>query len=81
HMACAASAGRTHPVIAIWPVAIKDALRRALVEQEIRKIDRFTADYTCAVAEWPDRPRDPFFNVNTPEDLAEAERLVTEKIG
>ncbi|MGH7066698.1 MAG: molybdenum cofactor guanylyltransferase MobA [Acetobacteraceae bacterium] len=74
-MACAASAGRTHPVIAIWPVSLKEALRRALVAEEIRKIDRFTADYNCAIAEWPAQPLDPFFNVNTPEDLAEAERL------
>ncbi|MGH7107650.1 MAG: molybdenum cofactor guanylyltransferase MobA [Acetobacteraceae bacterium] len=80
-LAAAASGGRTHPVVAIWPVAIKDALRRALIEQGIRKIDRFTAGYQCAIAEWPDRPLDPFFNVNTPEDLAEAERLVAAEAG
>ncbi len=75
-LACAASAGRTHPVVALWPVALAAALRRALVDDDIRKIDRFTADYDCAVVEWPAAPLDPFFNVNTPEDLAEAERLV-----
>lgn len=74
-LACAASAGRTHPVIGLWPVALRDALRRAIVEEDIRKIDRFTGDYRIAAVEWPAEPLDPFFNVNTPEDLAEADRL------
>ncbi|MGH7118752.1 MAG: molybdenum cofactor guanylyltransferase MobA [Acetobacteraceae bacterium] len=74
-LAVAASGGRIHPVIGLWPVAIAAALRHALVDQDIRKIDRFTAGYRCAVAEWPATPRDPFFNVNTPEDLVEAEHL------
>lgn len=74
--ACAASQGRTHPVIALWPVAIRDELRRAVAEEGIRKIDLFTQRGGCAAAEWPATPVDPFFNVNTPEDLAEADRLV-----
>lgn len=74
--ACAASQGRTHPVIALWPVAIRDELRRAVGEQGIRKIDLFTQRDGCAVADWPPSPVDPFFNVNTPEDLVEADRLV-----
>jgi molybdopterin-guanine dinucleotide biosynthesis protein A len=74
--ACAASQGRTHPVIALWPVGIRDELRRAVAEEGIRKIDLFTQRGGCATAEWPVTPVDPFFNVNTPEDLAEAERLV-----
>ncbi len=39
------------------------------------KIDRFTGRFGCATAEWPVEPFDPFFNVNTPEELVEAERL------
>ncbi len=74
--ACAASQGRTHPVIALWPVAIRDKLRRAVVEQGIHKIDLFTQRDGCAAADWPAGPVDPFFNVNTPEDLLEADRLV-----
>jgi molybdenum cofactor guanylyltransferase len=74
--ACAASQGRTHPVIALWPVAIREELRRAVAEEGIRKIDLFTERGGCATAEWPAAPVDPFFNVNTPEDLAEADRLV-----
>lgn len=74
--ACAGSQGRTHPVIALWPVAIREKLRRAVAEQGMRKIDLFTQQGGCATAEWPAKPVDPFFNVNTPEDLAEADRLV-----
>ncbi|OYU49642.1 MAG: molybdenum cofactor guanylyltransferase MobA [Rhizobiales bacterium PAR1] len=73
-LACAGSGGWTHPVIGLWPVSIREDLRAALAEGE-RKIDRFTARYGCATAEWPVQNHDPFFNVNTPEELAEAERL------
>lgn len=74
-LACAASAGRTHPVIGLWPVALRFDLRRALVDEDIRRIDRFTGRYAVAAIEWSADPVDPFFNVNTPDDLAEADRL------
>ena len=73
-LACAASGGWTHPVVALWPLSLRDALRAA-VQDGTRKIDAFTARYTMARVEWPTDPVDPFFNVNTPEDLAEANRL------
>jgi molybdenum cofactor guanylyltransferase len=73
-MACAASGGWTHPVIGLWPVALRDDLRQALRDGE-RKIDRWTARHGVAQAHWPVEPYDPFFNANAPEDLAEAERL------
>lgn len=73
--ACAASAGWTHPVIGLWPVSIRSELRRAVVVDGIRKIDAFTRRHLCVAVEWPAEPVDPFLNVNTPEDLAEADRL------
>jgi molybdopterin-guanine dinucleotide biosynthesis protein A len=75
-LACASSEGRTHPVNGLWRVDLRHDLRRALVEQGERKIDRWTARHGVAAAEWPVDPADPFFNVNTPDDLAEAERLM-----
>jgi molybdenum cofactor guanylyltransferase len=75
-LAVAKSRRRTHPVVGLWQVAMRDELRNALVEEDVRKIDRWTARYRVAAASWPSRPVDPFFNVNTIEDLAEAERLV-----
>jgi molybdopterin-guanine dinucleotide biosynthesis protein A len=75
-LACAASGGWTHPVVGLWPVELRHYLRRALVEEGERKIDRFTARFGCASAEWPSTPVDPFFNVNTPDELAQAEAVV-----
>jgi molybdenum cofactor guanylyltransferase len=74
-MACAASGGWTHPPIALWPVALRGALREALLAGE-KKIDRWTARFGCAAAEWPTDPIDPFFNANAPEDLAAAAVLL-----
>lgn len=75
--ACAASEGRTHPVVALWPVSVRGELRRAVAEDGIRKVDAFTQRYPCSVVPWPTASVDPFFNVNTPADLAEADHLVT----
>lgn len=75
-LACAASGGRAHPVIALWPVGLRDALRRALVVEDERKIDRFTARYPLALAHFATQPFDPFFNANEPGDLAAAEALL-----
>jgi len=74
-LAVAASDGQTHPVIGLWSVHLRDELRHALVKEDIRKIDRWTARYPLATVTWPVRPVDPFFNANTIDDIAEAERL------
>ncbi|MFL1463345.1 molybdenum cofactor guanylyltransferase MobA [Roseococcus sp. DSY-14] len=74
-LACAASGGWAHPPIALWPRALAGALRAAVQRGE-RKIDRWTATLGCAQAPWPVQPLDPFFNANTPEELAEAEALL-----
>jgi molybdenum cofactor guanylyltransferase len=73
-LASAASGGRTHPVIGLWPIDIREELRVAL-EEGLRKIDLFTARHTLAIAEWSVLPYDPFFNANAPDDLAQAEAI------
>ncbi len=78
YLACAASGGWRHPVIGLWPVAIREALRHALVVENERKIDRFTAAYRLVAVAWPGEPVDPFFNANELDDLATAEALLTE---
>ncbi len=75
-LACAASGGRAHPVIGLWPLSLTDDLRHAVEQEEIRKVDRWTGRYRLAEVAWPQVPYDPFFNVNRPEDLAEAERIL-----
>ncbi|MDQ8731445.1 molybdenum cofactor guanylyltransferase MobA [Bradyrhizobium sp. LHD-71] len=74
-LAVAASDGQVHPVIGLWNVGLREELRRALVVEDVRKIDRWTARYPLATVMWPVEPVDPFFNANTVEDVAEAERL------
>jgi molybdopterin-guanine dinucleotide biosynthesis protein A len=74
-LAVAASDGQSHPVIGLWEVALRDELRHALVQEGIRKIDRWTARYKLATVTWPVTPLDPFFNANTMDDIAEADRL------
>nr|WP_283816209.1 molybdenum cofactor guanylyltransferase MobA [Bradyrhizobium iriomotense] len=74
-LAVAASDGQSHPVIGLWSVALRDELRHALVVEDIRKIDRWTARYKLATVTWPTTPLDPFFNANTMDDIAEADRL------
>jgi len=74
-LAVAASDGQSHPVIGLWSVALRTELRHALVVEDIRKIDRWTARYRLATVTWPTTPLDPFFNANTMDDIAEAERL------
>lgn len=74
-LAVASSGGQKHPVIGLWSVRLRNELRQALVVEEVRKIDRWTARYPLATVEWPTEPLDPFFNANTVEDIAEADRL------
>jgi molybdopterin-guanine dinucleotide biosynthesis protein A len=74
-LAVAASGGQSHPVIGLWSVGLREDLRHALVVEDIRKIDRWTGRYKLATVTWPTTPLDPFFNANTIDDIAEAERL------
>jgi len=74
-LACAQSNGQAHPVFGLWPVSLREALREALAGG-LRKVDRWTVRYKLVEVEFLAEPVDPFFNANSPEDLAEAERLV-----
>ncbi len=75
-MGCAASGGRDHPVFGLWPVRLADDMRRALVDEDIRKVDVWTARYRLARVEFDAAPVDPFFNVNRPDDFAAAEEIL-----
>ncbi len=77
-LACTRSGERSHPVIGLWPIALRGELRHALVEDGERKVGRWSARYEVATASWPVEPHDPFFNVNTPEELAQA-RMIAER--
>jgi len=74
-LACAKTGDRTHPVFGLWPVSLAEDLRAAMGDG-MRKVDRWTGKHGCAETVFDAEPFDPFFNVNTPEDLVEAERLL-----
>ncbi len=74
-LACARSGQWRHPVVGLWPLALREDLRRALVADGLRKIEIWTARHGVAIADWPAGPIDPFFNVNTPDDAAQAQAM------
>jgi molybdenum cofactor guanylyltransferase len=82
----ASSAARTHPVFALWPLSLADDLQDALAAGA-RKVGDWIGQHHHFIVEFPPRgpsgaPGDPFFNVNTPEDLAQAEAfLATQDTG
>ena len=74
-LATAASGAQTYPVVGLWPVRLRQALHDALTKEDVHKVDAWTRRFRRAIATFPAEPIDPFFNANTPEQLAEAERL------
>jgi molybdenum cofactor guanylyltransferase len=79
-LACARSGDWRHPVVGLWRVDLRDDLRHALTVEGLRKIEIWTARHGVAIAIWSDRPIDPFFNVNTPEDVATADRVAKQQV-
>ena len=75
-IAIAASGRERHHAVALWPVALAEILRHAVVVEGVRKVEVFAERFGVAVARWDDEPFDPFFNINTPADLARAEALL-----
>jgi molybdopterin-guanine dinucleotide biosynthesis protein A len=78
-LACAKSGDWRHPVAALWNVKLRDDLRQALTVENLHKIEIWTARHGVAIAEWPDKPFDPFFNVNSPEDRDRAVQIAREQ--
>lgn len=72
-IAIACTGSRTHPVFALWPTRLAAELRTAVAGEGLRKIEAWTDRYKVALVDWPAKPPaaafDPFFNVNTPEDV------------
>lgn len=64
-----------HPTFGLWPVSLREDLRRALGQGQ-RKTILWAERHGAGTAEFSTTPFDPFFNINTPEDLQMAERLV-----
>jgi molybdenum cofactor guanylyltransferase len=64
-----------HPTFGLWPVALRADLRAAL-EGGLRKVVIWTDQHGAGTAEFDSLPFDPFFNINTPQDIETAAQLV-----
>ncbi|WP_064706089.1 molybdenum cofactor guanylyltransferase MobA [Rhizobium bangladeshense] len=78
-IAIAASEGRSHPVFGLWPVTLAADLETWLAIDEKRRVRDFLLRHDVTQVAFPLHPTrasllDPFFNINTPDDLIEAER-------
>ena len=63
------------PTFGLWPVALKEDLRGHL-QNGLRKIVQWTEMHGARQAAFSSTPFDPFFNVNTPQDLETASALL-----
>jgi molybdopterin-guanine dinucleotide biosynthesis protein A len=78
-IACATSGLQTHFAVGLWSVSLRHDLRDSLVEKSVRSIREWLSRHGHAEATWPADPVDPFFNINTPEDLNHAEILALQE--
>lgn len=77
----ACSFGRMHPVFALWPVSITEDLAGWLSDEGNRRIQAFLHRHPVVSVDFPPETddaalSDPFFNVNTPQDLEKARQVV-----
>ncbi len=75
--AIAVSEGRRHPLFACWPVSLLPQLQDWVAAGNAR-VGQFLSECGAAEVDFPldEDGTDPFFNINTPEDLAEAQRIL-----
>jgi molybdenum cofactor guanylyltransferase len=84
-IAVAASGGRRHPVFALWPLTLADALAEFLANSSNRSVAAFAASHDTIERNFPfakfgAMTADPFLNINEPADLARAEALLQESL-
>lgn len=74
----AASAGQQHYLTGLWASTLLHEIETAIDAAHTSRLQDWARICGAAVVEWPALPFDPFFNVNTPEELAEAQRIAAE---
>lgn len=67
---------RLQPVIGLWSVSLRADLRQAVEGDGLRRVEDWCRRCGAVVIDYPLQPSDPFFNVNTPDDLARATALL-----
>ena len=85
HQACMAegrscalawSGANAHPTVALWHKSLLEDLTEQLHGHDLRRVRLFAERHHAARVDWPVDEGDPFFNINTPKDLGEAERRI-----
>lgn len=76
--AITASGGQAHFVTGLWRPVFLHQLQRALDRPRLPRLQDWAREADAMTIEWSVKPYDPFFNVNTPEELAEANRIAAE---
>ena len=74
--AIAASGGQEHYIIGAWKTELLDDLERAIAKDGLFRVKDWAHRASAQTVEWPVEPYDPFFNVNTPEDLLRAQQIL-----
>jgi len=74
---CASSHGRKHNIFGLWSLTLYDKLYDDLTKNNIRKVQDWTEKHQIKNLEFDFKAYDPFFNINTPEDLKKATELYT----
>jgi len=74
---CASSHGRKHNIFGLWSLDLYDKLKNDLVNKKVRKVQDWTEKNKIKNLEFKFIDYDPFFNINTEEDLAFAKKLST----
>jgi molybdenum cofactor guanylyltransferase len=80
--AIAVSGGQRHPTAGLWPLTLKTALQTALAQKKL-SVNAFADAHSAIAVSFPfsesaggESSVDPFFNANTPDDLAAARALL-----
>jgi len=72
---CASSHGRKHNIFGLWSLDLYDKLKDDLINKKIRKVQDWTEKNKIKNLEFKFKDYDPFFNINTEEDLTVAKKL------
>ena len=72
---CASSHGRKHNIFGLWSLDLYDKLKDDLINKKVRKVQDWTEKNKIKNLEFEFKDYDPFFNINTQEDLEFAKKL------
>lgn len=75
----AAVDGRRHGLLSLWPLTVADELKQAVTHHKMRRVGAALDLFSARAVDFSASPVADFFNINTPDDLVEAERILSSK--